>query len=291
LKAVQEYIKTAIPIMLGAAVYAFGLHYFIIPNELMEGGLTGIALLLNYSMGLPPSWTTLIMNVPLFILGWKMFGGRGMVLTVLGTVSLSFFLWIMELLIHRGWIEPLRSNNDYILAALYAGVTIGTGLGIVFRFGGTTGGADIIARLAYKKKGLSMGRVILWFDAAVIGLSLFYIPKEKVLYTLVTVFIASRIIDFINEGAYAAKAFTIVTHVPDRIADTITQEMDRGVTLFQARGAYSKQQAEVVYCVVYRQEERRLKSLVQAIDPRAFIIISDVHNVLGEGFRTEGESI
>jgi uncharacterized membrane-anchored protein YitT (DUF2179 family) len=288
MKTIWDYPKSALPIMLGAAIYAFGLHYFIIPNELMEGGLTGIALLLNYSMGLPPSWTTLIMNIPLFILGWKVFGARGMVLTLLGTISLSFFLWIMELFIRAGWIEPLRTSHDFILAALYAGVTIGAGLGIVFRFGGTTGGADIIARLAYKKKGLSMGRVILWFDAVVIGLSLFYIPKEKVLYTLVTVFIASRIIDFINEGAYAAKAFTIMSSKPEQMAQSITQEMDRGVTLFQARGAYSRQQVDVVYCVVYRQEERRLKSLIQSIDPHAFIIISDVHNVLGEGFRTEG---
>jgi uncharacterized membrane-anchored protein YitT (DUF2179 family) len=283
----REYAKSVIPVMLGAAIYAFGLHYFVIPNELMEGGLTGIALLLNYSLGLPPSWTTLAMNIPLFVWGWRAFGGRGMILTILGTVSLSFFLWVMERMIRSGWIEPLHSNPDYILAALYAGLTIGAGLGIVFRFGGTTGGSDIIARLANKKKGLAMGRVILWFDVIVIGLSLFYIPKEKVLYTLVTVFIASRIIDFINEGAYAAKAFTIMSKFPDRISSRISEELDRGVTLIQARGAYSQSSTEVVYCVVYRQEERRLKTLVHEIDPGAFIIISDVHNVLGEGFRTQ----
>ncbi|HEX7055934.1 MAG TPA: YitT family protein, partial [Bacilli bacterium] len=154
-------------------------------------------------------------------------------------------------------------------------------------FGGTTGGADIIARIGNKLTGKSMGQVILAFDATVISLSLFYIPREKVLYTLISVFIASRIIDFIQEGAYAAKSFTIVTDYAEPLAAAITKEMDRGVTLFPAKGAYSQKAKEVIYCVVYRHETRRLRSLVRRMDPKAFMIISDVHDVLGEGFKSE----
>lgn len=276
-----------LPIMLGTAIYAFGLHYFIIPNLLMEGGITGIALLLNYSLSLPPSITTLVLNIPLFIIGWYVFGKSTMASTIFGTVSLSFYLWLMELAIENQRLNPFYTQDDYLLVALYAGVTLGAGLGIVFRYGGTTGGSDIIARIVQKKWGWSMGQFILVMDVVVIASSLIYIPKEKVLYTLVTVFIASRMIDFIQEGAYAAKAFTIITEHSEVIAASITKEMDRGVTLFPAKGAYSQELKQVVYCVVYRHEMRRMKALVRDIDPRAFLIISDVHDVLGEGFRLE----
>ncbi len=276
-----------LPITLGTAIYAFGLHYFIIPNLLMEGGITGIALLLNYSLSLPPSITTLVLNIPLFVLGWYVFGKFTMASTIFGTVSLSIFLWIMELAIKFQWLTPFYTQDDYLLVALYAGVTLGAGLGIVFRYGGTTGGSDIIARIVQKKWGWSMGQFILLMDVVVISASLFYIPKEKVLYTLVTVFIASRMIDFIQEGAYAAKAFTIITDHSEAVAVAITREIDRGVTLFPAKGAYSQAPKQVVYCVVYRHEMRRMKAIVRSIDPKAFLVISDVHDVLGEGFKLE----
>jgi uncharacterized membrane-anchored protein YitT (DUF2179 family) len=274
-------------IVLGAAIYSFGLHYFVISNGLMEGGLTGIAILLNYAANLPPSVTTLVMNIPLFLLGWKTLGRQQIGLTVLGTVSVSFFLWVVEAWINAGWIKPFRVPDDNLLAALYAGLTLGTGLGLVFRYGGTTGGSDIIARLGNKYRGWSMGQVILAFDALVIGASLIYLPQVKVLYTLVSVFVATRTIDFITEGAYAAKEFTIITDKGDELAQTITKELERGVTLFPARGAYSQTDKNVVYCIVGRSEVRRLKLLVRELDPLAFMIISDVHDVLGEGFKRE----
>ncbi|MFD0867806.1 lipoprotein [Chlamydia abortus] len=278
--------RNIIPIMLGTAVYAFGLHYFVIPNELMEGGMTGVSLLINYALGIPPSLTTLVLNVPLFLIGWRVFGNQAMALTVLGTLFLSFFLWTMEMLIGYGWIIPL-AGEDYFLVTLYAGVTLGAGLGVVFRFGGTTGGSDILARIINKRKGWSMGQIILAIDVLVIGSSLLYIPKEKVLYTIVVVFIASKMIDFVTEGAYAAKAFTIVTENGELLAHRVTSELERGVTIFPAKGAYSRKDKEVLYCVVARQEARRLKMIIRSVDPSAFIIIADVQDVLGEGFKEE----
>lgn len=278
--------RNIIPIMLGTAVYAFGLHYFVIPNELMEGGMTGVSLLINYALGIPPSLTTLVLNVPLFLIGWRVFGNQAMALTVLGTLFLSFFLWTMEMLIGYGWVIPL-AGEDYFLVTLYAGVTLGSGLGVVFRFGGTTGGSDILARIINKRKGWSMGQIILAIDVLVIGSSLLYIPKEKVLYTIVVVFIASKMIDFVTEGAYAAKAFTIVTENGELLAHRVTSELERGVTIFPAKGAYSRKDKEVLYCVVARQEARRLKMIIRSVDPTAFIIIADVQDVLGEGFKEE----
>ncbi|WP_145035562.1 YitT family protein [Paenibacillus sp. Y412MC10] len=280
-------LQTIIPIIAGSAIYAFGLLYFIIPNELMEGGVTGITVLLNYAFNISPSISTMALNIPLFLVGMKILGKRQSIYTGLGIASLTLFLWLFELLIDRGYVVPFHTEHDYILAALYAGVTLGAGLGIVFRFGGTTGGSDIIARIINRKFGFSMGQIILSLDILIIGLSLFFIPLERILYTLVAVFIASKVIDFIQEGAYAAKAFTIISDRAPDIANRISTEMDRGVTLIPAIGAYSMQAKHMVYCVVSRQEIRRLTGIAKSLDPRAFIIINDVNDVHGEGFKEE----
>jgi uncharacterized membrane-anchored protein YitT (DUF2179 family) len=272
---------------LGTALYAFGLEYFILPNLLMEGGVTGISLLLNYAVNVPVSISTLAINVPLFILGWRRLGRSAMIYTIGGTLLLSLFLWILEQGAAIGWFVPFRTEHDFILVVLYAGVTLGAGLGLVFRAGGTTGGVDIVARIIHRWKGWSMGQIILTLDLVILGASLLFIPKEKILYTLVSVFIASKIIDSIQAGLYAAKAFTIICEAPEKLAAAIARELERGVTLMPAVGAYSKDAKTIVYCVVSRFEIRKLKSLVRLHDKRAFIVINDVHDVLGEGFREE----
>lgn len=166
-------LKIILPIMLGTAVFAFGLLYFIIPNQLMEGGVTGITVLLNYAFGISPSLSTLVINIPLFILGWKVLGGRQILYTGIGIALLTVFLGLFERLIEAGYIVPFKTEHDFLLAALYAGVTIGTGLGIVFRAGGTTGGSDIIARILSRRSGISIGKVMLGIDIIIIGSSLF----------------------------------------------------------------------------------------------------------------------
>ncbi|CAM4217903.1 YitT family protein [Paenibacillus tarimensis] len=278
-------LRLLVAVSAGTAIYAFGLHYFVLPNQFMEGGVTGISILLNYVFGLPLFVSTLLLNIPLFIIGWRKLGGSQMFMTIYGTLSLTFFLWLIELLMHQGIIDPFRTDRDLLLAGLYAGVTLGAGLGLVFRFGATTGGADILARIASRGRGWSMGQVILAMDAVIIGLSLIFIPKERVLYTLVVVFIAAKVIDFIQEGAYAAKSFSIITAQGHEMAAVITKQLDRGVTIVPAIGAFSGQDKQMVYCVVGRQEIRRLKLIAQSIDPKAFIVVGEVHDVIGEGFK------
>ena len=278
-------VGVLVPVAAGTAIYAFGLHYFVLPNTLMEGGVTGIGLLLYYIFDWPLSVTTLLLNVPLFLAGWKKLGWRAMALTLYGTVCLIVSLWLMERAVDMGLIVPLAGRGDLILPALYAGVTLGTGLGIVFRFGATTGGMDIAARILVRQYGWSMGRTILGLDAAVIGSSLFFVPVERVLYTLVVVFITSKVIDFVQEGAYAGKAFTIITERGDEIAEAVTRKLDRSATILPARGGYTKASKDVVYCIVGRSEARMLRQIVHDIDPKAFFAISDAHDVIGEGFR------
>lgn len=281
-------LKQLIPITIGAALYAFGLQCFVIPNQLMEGGVTGIAVLLNYIFQFPMSVTTLAINIPLFLLGWKILGRKKMIYTIYGSVALSAFLALFEKNSHLISIISFEQEYDSMLIVLYAGVTLGAGLGIVFRSGGTTGGIDIIARILSRWRGYSMGQIILVADTIIIGVSVFYISLDKILYTLVMVFIASKMIDFIQNGGYTAKAFSIITEDGERIASKITADMDRGVTIMPAKGAYSGTTKKIVYCVVQRSETHRLKELVRSIDPNAFIVIHEVQEVIGEGFK-DGE--
>lgn len=286
-KKVLTWLKTIVPITIGTAIYALGISLFVVPNELMEGGVTGISLLFNYVLQLPISITILVLNIPLFYFGWRILGRKTMGLTIYGTLSVTFFISMTEWFLNIGWLTPLQFEDDVLLAACYAGLIIGTGLGIVFRYGGTTGGVDIIARIGNKRGGWSMGQMILIIDAVIIGSALLFIPLEKILYTLILVIISSRVIDLVIKGAYAAKAFTIISNQPERISETIQDELERGITFFEAKGGYASDRKQVVYCVVYRHETRRLTQLVQHIDPHAFIIVSDVQSVLGEGFKSE----
>ena len=283
----KEILRRWLGLIAGTALYAFGIEYFILPNTLMEGGVTGITVLLQYAFGFAPAITSLLLNIPIFILGWRQLGRESTLYSIAGTVLLSLFLWLWSFAVDQKWIVPFVSEKDFILVVLYAGVTLGSGLGLVFRSGGTTGGVDIIARIVHRWRGWSMGQIILGMDVVILGSSLLVIETEKVLYTLVSVFISSKIIDFIQEGAYAAKAFTVLCSEPEKLASSITKELDRGVTLLPAVGAYSGQNKMMIYCVVSRFEIRKLKSLVRQHDRKAFIIITDVHDVLGEGFKED----
>ncbi|AMA73549.1 MULTISPECIES: YitT family protein [Aneurinibacillus] len=273
----NHHLRNIFAILVGSAIMGFGINYFNIANRLAEGGITGITLLLKYTLNLDPGITNLVLNIPLLFIGWKMLGRQSAIYTIIGTVAVSFFLTLFSAFRH-----PME--NDTLLAALYAGVTVGLGLGIVFRFGGTTGGVDIIARLFNKHFGWSIGRTLFIFDLFVIGLSLYYLNLDLAMYTLVALFVAARVIDFVQEGSYAAKAVMIISDHAVDISQRIMQEMGRGATLLKGRGGYTGLDKEVLYCVVSRNEIVRFKNLIHETDPHAFIIINDVHEVFGEGF-------
>lgn len=273
-------IKNIFFILLGAAIFSFGLVHFNMQNNLAEGGFTGITLLLYFVFGWSPSITNLLLNLPLFFIGWKLLGRNVFIYTIIGTVGVSIFLGIFQ----KYQIEmPLY--EDLFLAALFAGVFIGIGLGIIFRYGGTTGGVDIIARLAQKYFGWTMGRTMFMFDFGVITLSLItYLNYREAMYTLVVVFVGARVIDFMQEGSYAARGAMIISEKNEAIAAKIMKEMDRGVTSLKAVGSYTKSERDVLYCVVAKNEIVRLKSVINSVDPHAFVSVTVVHDVLGEGF-------
>ncbi|MBU8907268.1 YitT family protein [Desertibacillus haloalkaliphilus] len=273
-------LKNTFFILLGSAILSFGLVYFNMENNLADGGFTGITLVLYFLFRFDPAITNLVLNIPLFFIGWRILGRNAFIYTVIGTVGVSFFLAIFQYYP----IVYLPLQNDLTLAALFAGACIGSGLGIVFRYGGTTGGADILAKLGVKYLGWSMGKTLFIFDALVIASSLVYLNYREAMYTLVAVFIAAKVIDLIQQGSYSAKAaFIISEKIPD-ISSAILQDMDRGATIMNGKGSFTGAEREVLYCVVGRNEITRLKAIVERIDPHAFFTINDVQGVNGEGF-------
>lgn len=273
-------LKNIFFILVGSAIFSFGVVHFNMQNDLGEGGFTGITLLLYFLFKWDPSITYLLLNIPVFFIGWKVLGRITFIYTLIGTFAVSGFLSLFQ-------IKPFDINleSDLTLAALFAGAFVGVGLGVIFRYGGTTGGVDIIARIVNKYFGWSMGKTLFVFDFFVIGTSIFtYLDLVQGMYTLLAVYVGVRVIDLIQEGAYSARGATIISKKYAEIADKINHEMERGVTVFNAKGHYTQENQKVLYCVVGKNEIVKLKNIILEVDPHAFVSVSSVHEVMGEGF-------
>ncbi|UTG99100.1 YitT family protein [Macrococcoides canis] len=267
-------------ILIGAFIFSFGIVNFNMTNELTEGGFTGIALILYHLFGTSPALMNLIFNIPLFFVGYKLLGKLSFIYTLTGTLSVSFFLWLCE-----RYPMHIDLKEDLLLASLFGGVFIGAGLGIIFRFGGTTGGVDILARLMKKYFDVPMGRTMFAFDCLVLIATYITIGDYIItMYTLVCVFVGARVIDIIQDSGYSARGAMIISERHHEISDEINTLLERGVTIISAHGHYSKTERPIIYCVVPRNEITRLKQIINSIDPHAFVSLLDVHDVLGEGF-------
>lgn len=271
-------------IVLGAGLFAFGLNYLIMPNRLFEGGATGLTLIIYYLFDIQPWLMNILINIPLFILGGKLLGKRTLFLSLLGTFSVTFWLALFEKIPFS-----IDLQQDLILVSILGGILIGLGLGTIFRAGGTTGGSDIIARIGHKYLPFSIGQIILFIDIIVLTLTVVVFKEPRtVLYTLMMVAIVSKVIDFVTEGGYGSKGVLIVSQKSAELAEAIDNEIERGITLIKAQGFYSQNDINMVYSVIYKSQLQEMKELIRRIDPHAFITITDVHEVLGEGFTLDG---
>ncbi|OQO67835.1 hypothetical protein BH747_13465 [Enterococcus villorum] len=272
-------IKEVFLIIVGTSIYAFGLVYLNIANHLAEGGVSGITLILRALFGIDPAYSTLLINIPLILLGGKILGKRSFAYTVLGTISLSAFLWIWQRI-------PLQINlqHDLLIVSLLAGLIAGIGSGLVYRMGGTTGGSDIIARILEKNYGISMGRSLLALDVVVLLASLSYIDLKRMMYTLIVSYVFSRVIDSILDGGYSAKGVLVVSNKSEEIAPLLMAELERGVTFLSGEGGFSGHSKKIIYMVVSSSELNEVKRIVHELDEKAFLSIINVHEVEGEGF-------
>lgn len=275
-KTIQDYIL----IFIGTLLTAIGLDMFLIPNKIAAGGVSGIATIIHYVAHFPVGVTMLTINIPLFLLGIKQLGVGFGIRSLFGTVVLSAMIDVMA-----SMNLPVPTK-DPLLASIYGGIITGVGIGIVFRARGTTGGTDLAAAIVNNYMKLSVGVVLFAIDASVIvAAGIVFKSAELALYALLTVFLTSRVIDIVQEGFGYAKAAIIISEKPAEVSEAIMNKMDRGATALKGRGMYTGTDRDVILAVVTRAEITTLKELVQSIDPKAFVILTDVHEVLGEGFK------
>ena len=271
-----------IMITIGTALYAFGFVTINIANRLAEGGIAGITLLLKFLAGVNPAISTILINIPLLIIGYRYLGRRSLIYTIYGTGILSFWIWFWQIA-H----VSLNVHHDLFIAAILAGIIGGFGLGLVYRFNGTTGGTDIIARIFEKKKGSPMGQSLFALDFVVLAVSLTYIDLRRMMYTLVASFVLSRVVNFIQDGGYSARGIIVMTQHSQEISHEIIEKMDRGVTYLQTEGAFSGRKGKALYTVVSQSEITEVKRIIAKYDKHAFVSVIDVNKVIGEGFTYE----
>ncbi|MGX7351372.1 YitT family protein [Enterococcus canis] len=279
MKKIRYYTLDIIMILLGTCLYAFGLVAFNIANHLAEGGVTGITLILRYLFNIDPALSTLLINIPLILIGGKILGRRSLFYTIFGTVSLSFFLFIWQRVPF-----DISVDHDLLIASLLAGMAGGFGSGLVYRAGGTTGGTDIIARILEKKIGVSMGRSLLAFDVFVLTMSLVYLDLKHMMYTLIASFVFAQIVDFVQDGAYAAKGIFVVSNESVAIGEQIMETLERGVSYFDGEGGFSHEPKKILYVVVSPREVMEVRHIIEETDAYAFVSVINVHEAIGEGF-------
>jgi uncharacterized membrane-anchored protein YitT (DUF2179 family) len=265
-------------VIVGAVCVALAADLFLIPNQVVSGGVVGVATILHYTLGTPVGLATLLINVPLFVVGLRWAGGvRFALRTGLAVVVMSLAIDLLPTYVPRGTAEPL-------LYTLYGGLLDGLGMGLVFRAGGTTGGTDILAQLLQRFTSFNLGGILLGINVAILGTAAIVFGLEPVLYALIVAYVSSRVIDLVQEGFSQARAALIISGKPDVIRGRVMEELGRGVTVLEGKGGYTAMRREVLYCVVAQSEVTRLKRLVKEADPDAFVVISQALEVLGEGF-------
>ncbi|MQS53464.1 YitT family protein [Companilactobacillus mishanensis] len=268
-------------ITIGCAIYAFSLDMISIPNGLADGGLSGVTLIIRYFFHINPGISTLILNIPLIFIGFLYLGKRTMFYTLYGTVCLSVFLLFWA---HQPFIKPLPFQHDLLISSLAAGVLSGLGIGLTFRYNGTTGGSDIMARVGQKKFGLSSGKGVLIMDYLVLFLSLSYLDFYHIMYSLIVSFLLARMIDLVQEGPNRAKALFIISDQYQEIADAIDNNLDRGFTYLNAEGGFHNDEKKIIYLIIQPREVPQLKRMIEAVDSKAFVTVLNAHEVIGEGF-------
>jgi len=265
-------------ITIGGVITAVGLNMFLIPNRVAAGGVSGLATVLHYLLGWPVGLIMLAFNIPLFILGIKIMGPRYGLNTLFGAGVLSVAIDL------TAPFTPVLTT-DLLLSSLYGGVVCGIGMGIVFRSKGNTAGTALAAVILNKLFNIRIGQAMMAADFFVIVFAgVAFQSADLALYALIAMFATGQIIDLVQEGPSSSKAFFVLSSQPAQVAEAILVELDRGVTLFQAKGCYTGEPREMLLCVVSTSEVTHLKELIYEIDSKAFVIVASAHEVLGEGF-------
>ena len=272
----SKLLTNTIKIIIGSFIFAISVNYFAISNDLGEGGVTGITMILYYLYAWSPALTNLILNGILLIIGWRFLDKATVLYTILAMLCMSLFLNITH--------EWHFVTNQRIVAALGAGVLMGAGMGLIMLGNGTTAGSAIIAKLLNKFLGWNVSYALLFCDIFVVAFSVAVIGIESLILTVVSLYVSTKVIDYLLEGFNPKKAVTIISKHHEELAAAIDQEIERGITVFDAQGYYSKAEKPVLYIVISRQQLLPLTKIISRIDPVSFVIVNVVQCVIGEGF-------
>lgn len=272
---IQTLINIAAAI-LGSFLFAVGVNVFMISGNLGEGGVTGLAIILLYAFDISPAISTLILNGLLLILGFSFLSKRAMYYTIFAVIMMSVFLGVTE-----SW---MLQNDEIMINVVFGGLFIGLGNGLVIRIGGTTAGSSILGRIVNKYLDVKIAHGVLVFDLIVILLSLTVLSVQQVLLTIIAMYIAVKVMDFIIEGMDPKKAVTIIAENPESLGTSINDEIGRGVTMLTGKGFYSKKDKDILYIVINKSKLMRLKRLAKKHDENAFVVVNDVNSVLGNSF-------
>jgi uncharacterized membrane-anchored protein YitT (DUF2179 family) len=274
---VAQIIKRTIFITFGAVLMGVGLEEFLVPNKILDGGIVGISIILAHLIGWKLGVFIFILNIPFFFIGYKQIGKTFALSTLLGITILS----ITTSLLHN---VPVFTE-DLLLATVFGGIILGAGVGIVIRFGGSLDGTEIMAILLNKKLPFSVGEIVMFFNIFIFTIAGFVFGWDRAMYSLIAYFIAYKVIDLMIIGFDESKSVWIISENHKLIGDTILARLGRGVTYLNGEGAYTGDEKKVIFCVITRLEEAKLKSIVEEIDTSAFLSIANITEVRGGRFK------
>ncbi|WP_206812755.1 YitT family protein [Paradesulfitobacterium ferrireducens] len=276
-KLVWRYLKKYSFLLLGAAFASIGLEIFLVPNNIIDGGIIGISIILSYLFRQPLGIFILVLNLPFLLLGYKQIGKTFVLSTAFAVTGLAIGVSVLH---------PVPGlTQDELLAAVFGGIIVGIGVGLIIRYGGSLDGTEIVAIIFSKKSGFSVGEIVMFFNLFILSSAGFVFGWDRAMYSLIAYFIAFKVIDLTIEGLDESKAVMIVSDHPELISERLMARLGRGVTRLEGKGCYSKEAKGALYSVVTRLEVAKLKSIIDETDPNAFVTITDVHDVMGGSFK------
>lgn len=272
----KRLVRDLILVIIGSFIFSAGVNAFIISGNLGEGGVTGLAIVLYYAFHLSPAIVNFVVNAVLIVVGYKFLSKRSMYLTIVATVLISVFLSLTD-----SWhIE----TGNVIVNAVFGGSCVGLGIGVIVLAGGTTAGTTILARIAHKYLDVSTPYALLFFDLIVVVISLTVISIDRALVTVISLYIGTKVMEYVIEGLNTKKAMTIISSKPEEVAKAIDEQVGRGLTILNGHGYYTREEKDVLYVVITKTQVSRAKKIVRNIDHQAFLVIHDVRDVYGNGF-------
>ncbi len=269
----KKILLTALFLFLGSILAAVGLEIFLVPNNIVDGGIIGVSIILSYLTNIPLSAFIVVLNLPFLIFGYKHIGKTFVLCSLFAIVSLAFWVSIFH---------PIAGlTDDTLLASVFGGIILGLGVGIIIRFSGSLDGTEMVAIVLSKKSSFSVGQIVMFFNVFILSSAGLVFGWDRAMYSLIAYFIAFKVIDITVEGINEEKAAVIISDNHEEITDAIILRLGRGVTLIEGRGGFSKREKTIIYSVTTRLEIAKLKSIVYEKDPKAFLVMSDVFDIMG----------